>query len=253
MNTQNEARTTGAARLARPLPGWQPGQGLARMTAAAAPVMYGPNAMRLFLVAAYFWHPTGSGMDRPPVHRPHYERGHPFSRLVLQRPVRRVEHRQPLGDHTRTDRAETRDMTGPDHTHARRSLDRGASDRAGPLTHPAELVPDDGPGHAGPGIDPQLASHLHAATLDQNGGSPRFPDREGGPAPATPGRCTRPRHAAGSEVTPDLGGQVAELQPLRCRPVRRRCSPASGGSLATARAIMTVGTPCPRVSRPGEG
>jgi hypothetical protein len=54
-------------------------------------------------------------------------------------------------------------------------------------------------------------------------------------------------------VTPDLGGQVAELQPLRCRPVCWRCSPASGGSLATARAIMTVGTPCPRVSRPGEG
>jgi hypothetical protein len=52
VNTQNEARTTGAARLSRPLPGWQPGQGLARMTAAAAPVMYTPDGMRLFLVAA---------------------------------------------------------------------------------------------------------------------------------------------------------------------------------------------------------
>ncbi len=52
MNTQDETRTIGAARLSRPLPGWQPGQGLARMTAAAAPVMYGPDGMRLFLVAA---------------------------------------------------------------------------------------------------------------------------------------------------------------------------------------------------------
>jgi hypothetical protein len=51
VNTQNEALTIGAARLSRPLPGWQPGQGPARMTAAAAPVMYGPDGMRLFLVA----------------------------------------------------------------------------------------------------------------------------------------------------------------------------------------------------------
>ena len=48
--------------------------------------------------------PARAGMDRPPVHRPHYERGQPLSRLVLERPARRVEHCQPLADHARTDR-----------------------------------------------------------------------------------------------------------------------------------------------------